>query len=183
MATQTPTAGVELDPADYRHLWFELMQFYIDEAWILDERRFHDWLDLFTEDTFYFVPRRKNVYRKDIAREITKYGDLAIMEESKTDLQMRVARLDTGMAWAEDPPSTTRRTISNIEVEGGGSDAEVVVYSNYVVYRVREGPEADLYVGGREDLLRRADDSWRLARRKVVLDQSTLSAKNISTFL
>ena len=27
-------------------LWLELMQFCIREAWLLDERKFKDWLDL-----------------------------------------------------------------------------------------------------------------------------------------
>jgi len=30
-------------------LWFELMPFYIREAWLLDERKLNDWLDLFTD--------------------------------------------------------------------------------------------------------------------------------------
>ena len=37
-------------------LWFELMQFYIREAWLLDERRLSEWLDLFTDDVLYFIP-------------------------------------------------------------------------------------------------------------------------------
>jgi 3-phenylpropionate/cinnamic acid dioxygenase small subunit len=45
------------------------------------------------------MPRRKNVPH----RELTSLGDLAILEEDKRYLEMRVARLDTGMAWAEDP--------------------------------------------------------------------------------
>jgi 3-phenylpropionate/cinnamic acid dioxygenase small subunit len=39
-------------------LWLELMQFYIREAWLLDERKFQEWLGLFTEDVLYFMPRR-----------------------------------------------------------------------------------------------------------------------------
>ncbi len=39
----------EMSPRD---LWYELMQFYIREAWLLDDRKFHDWLDLFTDDVF-----------------------------------------------------------------------------------------------------------------------------------
>ena len=31
-------------------LWFKLMQFYIREAWLLDERRFKEWLEIFTDD-------------------------------------------------------------------------------------------------------------------------------------
>ncbi len=181
MATQTEAASVELDPADYRHLWFELMQFYIDEAWILDERRFHDWLDLFTEDTFYFVPRRKNVYRKDIAREITKYGDLAIMEESKTDLQMRVARLDTGMAWAEDPPSRTRHVVGNLKVEPL-ENGDVRTKTAFLLHKSHLETDQDMYAGSREDILRNVDGEWKIASRTVILDANVLMTKNISVF-
>src|SRR5438552_3581063 len=38
-------------------LWLELMPFYIHEAWLLDERRFKEWLDLFTDDVLYFMPK------------------------------------------------------------------------------------------------------------------------------
>jgi 3-phenylpropionate/cinnamic acid dioxygenase small subunit len=49
------------------------------------------------------VPRRKNVPRREAQRELTPLGDLAILEEDKRYLETRVARLDTGTAWAEDP--------------------------------------------------------------------------------
>jgi 3-phenylpropionate/cinnamic acid dioxygenase small subunit len=96
-------------------LWLELMQFYIREAWLLDERKLEEWLDLFTADVLYFMPRRKNIPRREAHRELTPLGDLAILEEDKRYLEMRVARLDTGMAWAEDPPSRTRHLIGNLE--------------------------------------------------------------------
>ncbi len=102
-------------PAAQQALWFELMQFYIREAWLLDERKFKEWLDLFTDDVLYFMPRRKNVTRRELHRELTPLGDLAILEEDKRYLEMRVARLDSGMAWAEDPPSRTRHLIGNLE--------------------------------------------------------------------
>ena len=92
-------------------LWLDLMGFYIREAWLLDERRLNKWLDLFTDDVLYFMPRRKNVPRREAHRELTPLGDLAIFEEDKRYLEMRVARLDSGMAWAEDPPSRTRHLI------------------------------------------------------------------------
>ena len=101
-------------------LWLELMPFYIREAWLLDERKFKEWLDLFTDDVLYFMPRRKNVPRREAHRELTALGDLAILEEDKRYLEMRVARLDTGMAWAEDPPSRTRHLIGNLEAEAAG---------------------------------------------------------------
>jgi 3-phenylpropionate/cinnamic acid dioxygenase small subunit len=60
-------------------------------------------------------------------RELTPLGDLAILKEDKRYLEMRVARLDTGMAWAENPPSRSRHLIGNLEaapVENGKVEAK-----------------------------------------------------------
>src|SRR6058998_2119813 len=67
------TATVAVTPR--QALWLELMPFYIHEAWLLDERRFKEWLDLFTDDVLYFMPRRKNVLRREAHREVTPLGD------------------------------------------------------------------------------------------------------------
>ena len=111
-----------------------MRQFYIRGAWPLDECKLKEWLDLFTEDVLYFMPRRKNVPRRELHRELTPLGDLAILEEDKRYLEMRVARLDTGMAWAEDPPSRTRHLIGNLEVaplENGELQAKIA----FLAYR------------------------------------------------
>jgi 3-phenylpropionate/cinnamic acid dioxygenase small subunit len=84
------------------------------------------------------------------------------------------------MAWAEDPPSRTRHFIANVDVEPGAADGEVRVWCNYIVYRSRGETEQDFYVGAREDLLRRVEDGWKIARRRLILDQNVLAAKNLS---
>ena len=53
--------------------------------------------------------------------ELAQEDELATLDETKEALARRVARLATGMAWAEDPPSRTRHLIANIEVEPGES--------------------------------------------------------------
>ena len=163
-------------------LWFDLMQFYIREAWLLDERRFKEWLDIFTDDVLYFMPRRKNVLRRELHREVTPLGDLAILEEDRRYLEMRVARLETGMAWAEDPPSRTRHLIGNLEatsLDGG----EVQTRTAFLVYRSHLETDSQLLSGSREDVLRRVDGGWKVARRTIVLDANVLLDKNLSVFL
>ena len=172
----------------------EVEQFLYREARMLDQRQFHQWLELFTDDVRYWMPMRTNRYpasSKAISildgsryeeEDLYKEGDLAIMEETRDSLERRVARLDTGMAWAEDPPSRTRHFISNIEVEQGETEAELKVYSNFIMYRTRAETEEDFYVGSREDVLRKVGDSWKIAYRKIVLDQNVLLAKNVSNF-
>ena len=172
----------------------EIEQFLYREARLLDERRFHDWLTLFTDDVRYWMASRSNRYPKSskaisildpdryVEDDVGREDELAILDEDKETLTARVARLDTGMAWAEDPPSRTRHLISNIEVEPGETAAEVKVYANFIVYRSRAGSEEDFYVGARQDLLRRDGDGWKIAYRKLILDQNVLSAKNVSIF-
>ena len=163
-------------------LWLELMQFYIREAWLLDERRLKEWLDLFTDDVLYFMPRRKNVPRREQHRELTSLGDLAILEEDKRYLEMRVARLDTGMAWAEDPPSRTRHLIGNLEaisLENGEAEAKTA----FLVYRSHLETDHQLLSGYREDVLRKVNGAWKVARRTIVLDANVLLDKNLSVFL
>ena len=108
--------------------------------------------------------------------------ELAIMDEDKDSLTRRVERLDTGMAWAEDPPARTRHIVSNVEAEPGANDSELKVYSNIIMYRTRAETEVDFYVGAREDVLRREGGSFKVAYRKIILDQTVLLAKNVSNF-
>ena len=163
-------------------LWFELMQFYIREAWLLDERKLREWLDLFTEDTLYFMPRRKNVLRRELHRELTPLGDLAILEEDKRYLEMRVARLETGMAWAEDPPSRTRHLVGNLEASELAK-GEVQARTAFLVYRSHLETDSQILAGCREDLLRKVGSAWKIARRTIVLDANVLLDKNLSVFL
>ena len=163
-------------------LWFDLMQFYIREAWLLDERKLKEWLGLFTDDVLYFMPRRKNVPRREAHRELTPQGDLAILEEDRRYLEMRVARLDTGMAWAEDPPSRTRHLIGNLEatpLENG----EVAARTAFLVYRSHLETDHQLLSGCREDVLRKVEGAWKVRRRTIVLDANVLLDKNLSVFL
>src|ERR1700686_4706103 len=127
----------------------EVEQFLYREARLLDARRFHDWLELFTDDVRYWMTGRSNRYPKSskaitildpdryVEDDLSRDDELALLDETKETLVARVARLDTGMAWAEDPPSRTRHLITNIEIEPGEADSELKVYCNFIVYRSR----------------------------------------------
>ena len=48
--------------------------FLYQEAELLDERRYEEWLELFTEDARYLMPMRRNVPRGEPEREFTREG-------------------------------------------------------------------------------------------------------------
>jgi len=172
-------------------LFREIEQFIFREARLLDTGRFHEWLELFTDDIHYWMSGRSNRYPRS-SKAITmldpdRYAEedtdrRGLFDEDIKTLTARVARLDTGMAWAEDPPSWTRHLFTNIEVVPGTSRSELTVHCNFLVYRGRGETEQDFYVGAREDLLRRIGGAWKIARRGLTLDQNVLTAKNLSIF-
>ena len=152
-----------------------------------DERRYEEWLDLFTDDARYFMPMRRNVPRDEPEREFTREGtDVNWFDEGKETLTRRVRQILTGVHWAEEPPSRICHMVSNVQIltasPPGPAPTEVAVKSRFLVYRNRVETETDFLVGKREDLLRRVDGRWRIARRKIVLDQSVLLTKNLTVF-
>jgi Ring hydroxylating beta subunit len=59
---------------------------------------------------------------------------------------------------------------------------EMTVRSRFLVYRNRVETETDFFVGRRKDVLRKVDGHWKIARRKILLDQNVLLAKNLTVF-
>ena len=167
--------------ASRTELRLEVEDFLYHEARLLDERRFHEWLDLFTEDLVYWMPTRSNRLRKDMANEIAQPDHLAYFNDDLTMLKGRVARLDTDMAWAEDPPSRTQHMVYNVQIDGVEGD-EIQVHCSFILYRSRLETDVDLWCGYRDDVLRRVQGQLKIARRKIVLAQNVITAKNLSVF-
>jgi len=154
--------------------------FLVYEAELLDDRRFEDWLELFTPDITYEAPIR--VTRK--APHPTIVDDISFFDENLHSLTLRVRRLRTDVAWAEDPPSHTRRFVTNIRTRPAEVEEELEVRSSLMLFRSRGDLGAyDLIVGDRHDRLRAVDGELRIARRRILFDQSSLGTKNLGVFL
>jgi len=162
----------------------QIEDFLYLEAELLDERRLREWLELFTDDLRYWMPIRHNTLDRpeDLDEELSKPGEGYYFNDTRKSLQIRVERLYSKTAWAEMPPSRTRRLISNIRVKKDDG-REIHVQANFLVYRTRMEKDQDIFVGSRKDILRRVNDDLKIARRTIILDQAVLAAKNISIFL
>jgi 3-phenylpropionate/cinnamic acid dioxygenase small subunit len=166
-------------------LQHEVEQFLYDEADLLDSLQFEEWLSLMAPDIHYWMPTRSNRLRRQQGQEVGGPRDAAYFDETFEHLEQRVRRLGTGMAWAEDPPSRSRHLVTNVRVRSTEIDGQYDVECAFFVYRTRLEREQDLWVGRRNDVIRRAANAygWQIAARTILLDQSTLLAKNLSIFL
>ena len=165
----------------------QIEDFLYDEAELLDERRYEDWLALLADEVRYWMPMRRNVKFGELEREFTRAGqDINWFDEGKDTLTRRVQQILTGVHWAEEPLSRLCHMVSNIQLlhvqPSVVAPAEVMVKCRFLIYRNRVETETDLLVGKREDVLRRVNGQWKIRQRKIVLDQNVLLAKNLTFF-
>lgn len=157
------------------------VDFTLDEVAALDENRLSDWLAMMHPEVDYRAPIRTT-------RERTKGAGFSSegyhFFENLDSLTTRVDRLATDYAWAEDPPSRTRRFVSNFRVYAIDGGDDMRVHSNLLVYRERlDETDQQFLVGERHDDLRELDGELRIVRRLVLLDHSILMTPNLGIFL
>ena len=161
--------------------YWRCVDFLVDEAAALDENRAEDWLGMLHPEVDYRVPMR-------ITRERTAglgfSNEGYHLYENHGTLALRVERLSGDYAWAEDPPSRTRRFVTNFRVFAAEGTDDLRVCSNLLLYRERlDDPAPQLLSAERRDDLRELDGDLRLARRLVLLDHATLHTPNLGIFL
>ncbi len=166
------------------HLRPRIEDFYYLEAELLDDRKLREWFDLLADDIRYWMPIRHNTLERpeNIGEELSKPGEGFYFDDDKKSLKVRVERAYARNAWAEMPPSRTRHLITNIRIKKDNGN-EIEVHSNFIVYRTRLETDQDMFVGERQDVLRRIDGGFKIVKRTIILDQAVLMAKNISVFL
>jgi 3-phenylpropionate/cinnamic acid dioxygenase small subunit len=161
----------------------QIVEFLYDEAAVLDQLRYHDWMALLAEDLSYTAPLR--ITRQGRERDKTVIRTTQHYDEDYASIKGRVERLDTKSAWAEDPPSRTRRFVTNVRVWETAAPNEFEVESYLLLTRSRyEHFELAELSCVRRDLLRtNAGGGFKLARREIVIDQSVVGMPNIALFL
>jgi 3-phenylpropionate/cinnamic acid dioxygenase small subunit len=173
------------DRINHLILMREIEDFLYFEADVLDDRDFERWLTFFADDLHYWMPMRKNLAFRHRHRDITAEDDVAWFDDDRITLGKRVAQILTGIHWAEEPLSRVTHLISNVRLAEEGpllGEGELLVRSHFMVHRNRLETETDFITGRREDVLRRSGDSFLIARRKIIIDQTVLLAKNLTFF-
>lgn len=163
-------------------LHYDLSQHYYQEASLLQDGEYQTWFEtMVAKDIHYWMPVVERRYAKD-KRPAPTPDDMAIYNDDYDEMKQRVGRLATGAVWMEDPMSSVRYLLTNIQAFHTEKQDEFVVLSNFATIRHRGQLERSEHVGGRQDLVRRMDSGFQLARRKVTLDARVTEDKNLYIF-
>lgn len=102
------------------------------EARLLDERRFDEWLSLFADDAWYWMPASWEQRSPDDA--------LSLLFEDRRLLSLRVRRLASPVIHVEQPPSRTHHHLSALAAESSAEDG-IEVSSLQLIVMVRESEQ------------------------------------------
>ena len=87
----------------------QLIDFVIREARLIDQHRFEEWLDLFAEDGFYWMPLE---WGQTDPRLTT-----SLMYEDKLLLKIRVERLKGNRTFSQKPKSRCHHVLQTPQVD------------------------------------------------------------------
>ena len=139
----------------------EIEEFLYHEADLLDQRRFEEWMALFTEDGFYWVPARPG--------QQSAIEEASIFYEDRQMMAVRIRRLSHPQNFSQLPPSRTRHLISNVVLERIDDAAnELHVRSSLVMFESHDNDQ-NAYAADCNHRLRRADGSFQIALKRVDL--------------
>jgi len=137
----------------------QVEQFLYREARYADEHDYDAWEALWTDDALYWVPA---------GGDLTEPGaQMSVIYDNRSRISTRLNQLRTGRRYAQSPPSSLRRVISNVEVLGrqGG---DILVGANFLLAESRDRG-VELWAGRTSYRLRVVDNQFRLVAKQVLL--------------
>ncbi len=143
----------------------EVEDFLYAEAALLDAWRLDEWLKLFEEGATYEVPTTDRPNADAQSAQFYVADEYAL-------LTARVKRLKSRHAHAENPPSRTRRLVTNVRLEMEGP-VTIRAFAAFLIYKIRDG-NVDSFVGRYEHSLVLQDGTLRFRKRRAVLELEVL---------
>ena len=136
-------------------------RFLIHEARLLDQRRFRDWMGLFTEDGTYWVPA--------VPGQKSPFDQASLFYDDRDLMGTRIARLEHPRIHVQTPPSRTVHLVGNAVLEEADEEkGEYVVGSTVIMVEYRDERQR-LFAGRQQHRLRREGASFRIVQKRVDL--------------
>jgi len=157
-------------------------QFLYREVALLDEARWEEWLALYTDDCFYWVP--SVVGQKDPVETVSLYA------EDRMRLEMRIIRVTHPRAFSSEMPVRMSHVVGNVMIdpEGAASDggtnprADLVVRSTVHILEFRKEDQR-MFGGTARHWLRRDGSDWKIAMKRIDLINCDAPMEGIQLFL
>jgi len=139
----------------------DLIDFVVNEAHLLDTRRYEAWIALFTDDAFYWVPL--------VPDQEDGLNHTSHLYEDKLLRDLRIERLKSPRAFSQQPPSRCHHLLQVPVVEQFDAEANRYVVRTEFHYTESQGDELQFYVGTFFHHLTVQDGALRMTLKRVNL--------------
>jgi 3-phenylpropionate/cinnamic acid dioxygenase small subunit len=152
-----------------------LIGFVLDEAQLLDEGRYGEWLDLFTDDARYWMPVAPG--------QTDPLLHNSIMYEDKLLLRIRIERLSGARTYSEQPRSRCHHLLQTprvVQVDEAKGEYRLRTAFHYVETRL---DRQTLYAGWATHHLVGVNEALRIQLKRIDLVNCDAAFGNISLFM
>ena len=153
----------------------QLIDFVYHEARLLDEQHFEQWLDLFTDDAYYWMPLTPG--------QTDPILQASLLYEDKLLLQVRIERLAGLRTFSQQPKSRCHHLLQQpqlIDFDPNATEHHVRTAFHYTETR---GDTQTIYVGWANHHLVVEDGALRIRLKRVDLLNSDAPFSNIQLFM
>jgi 3-phenylpropionate/cinnamic acid dioxygenase small subunit len=153
----------------------ELARFVLREARLLDEKRFDEWYELFTDDAHYWVPLAPG------QTDPLTHNSLAY--EDKLLLKLRIERLKLPSAYAQKPASRCHHVMQTPELEKSDAARGEYVLRTPFIYTEARGDESQRYAATAWHTLVSSPQGLRIRLKRVDILNADAALPSIQLFL
>ncbi|HEY4040461.1 MAG TPA: aromatic-ring-hydroxylating dioxygenase subunit beta [Rhodopila sp.] len=153
----------------------EVIAFVYREARLLDEQRFDEWLELFTEDGCYWMPLEHG----QTDRRLTA----SLMDEDVLLLRIRVERLKGIRTYSQKPKSRCHHLLQQPQVDVFDPDASRYSVWTAMHYVETRQERQELYAAWATHDLTDVDGALRIRMKRVDLVNCDAAFGSIQLFL
>jgi 3-phenylpropionate/cinnamic acid dioxygenase small subunit len=151
-----------------------LARFAYDEARLIDEKRFDEWYELFTEDGIYWMPLTRG--------QPDGTNHTSLFYEDKLLLRVRIERLKSPRSFSQHEPSHCQHVLQQPAVESAAPGGNDWVVRTPFVY-VESQRDTQVVLAGVSRLhVARLDGRLRLKLKKVELVNCDAALPSIQLF-
>ena len=150
----------------------DVTRFIYKEARLLDEKRFDEWYELFTEDAYYWVPL--------VPGQTDPLAHNSLAYEDKLLLKLRIERLKLPTAYSQKPASRCLHVMQAPEVEEafGG-----FLVRTPFIYTETRGDDSQRYAATAWHTLVKSSSGLRIRLKKVEILNADAALPSIQLFL
>src|SRR5262245_29386992 len=131
------------------------------EEFLIDERRFREWMELFAEDGTYWVPA--------VPDQASPFDQASLFYDDRELMKTRVERLEHPRIRVQTPPTRTAHLVGNVRVEQADeAKGEYVIGSTVIMVEYRDEAQR-LFAGRQRHRLRREGPRFLIVEMRVEL--------------